>query len=89
MQQGLSLTQVRHDVTNSVFTPSIPERFELTEEQIVRIAMEEGMSMKEGIFFNRLAGLRIVYSQSSGASPSATGSFSFGRATDQIVDCPK
>jgi hypothetical protein len=89
MQQGLSLKQVRDDVTNSVLTPSMAERFELTEEQLVRIAMEDGICIKDGIYSNRLEGLKTINSQSSGAHPSYGGSFSFGRATDQIVDCPK
>ena len=53
VRQELSLEQVRDEMTNSVLTPSMPERFELTEEQLVCIAMEEGISMKDGIYFHQ------------------------------------
>lgn len=50
LKQGFSKEQVEADFKKFEKTTTIAQNFELSEEQLVQIAMEEEVSMSDGIY---------------------------------------
>jgi hypothetical protein len=49
LEQGLSPDQLQVYVKQLIQTTEIPDKFILTEEQLVQIAIEENISLAQGI----------------------------------------